>query len=168
MRSANARFKYVEWNKLQGAFVEVPSSNLSAPPDPDLTTWWHAAADLAEDDAPQSLPGVTHLGDLEAARSRANAHSAFGKGMSGIYEVGLRRGLAVMPKVYVENSGQKEMRYFEQKLLDSEFDLAFTWNVKESRFGTWTIIVRRSVLGELPNNLGQGFTLLPTRPLPHP
>ena len=69
-----------------------------------------------------------------------------------------------MPEAYVEDYGQSAMKRFEQMLLNSNFDLAFTWNEKESTVGAWTIIVRRSVLEDLPLSLGAGFTLVSIQP----
>lgn len=51
------------------------------------------------------------------------------------------------------------MRASEQKLLDSDADAAFYWNVKESSEGAWSLVVRRRYLGELPSETAPGVEL---------
>jgi hypothetical protein len=164
MNFAGTTFTYVEFQEPTNTFVGVPAAGVPLPTDPESVTWWHAASDLTEKQFTQSVPGVTHLGDFDSARFRAEVQAGWGVSSAGIHEVRLLSELSVMPEAYIENHGQAAMKLFEQKLLNSNFDLAFTWNVKESDFGVWTIIVRRSVLGELPHKPGAKFGLVSSRP----
>ena len=73
----------------------------------------------------------------------ADVHSAV------LYQLSLPSNLSILPDVYIENHGQNEMKAFERQLLESNCDAAFTWNTKESS-GSWTLIVRRDRIGEIP------------------
>lgn len=145
---------FVEWDNDRG-FVPAEISPPVAPPTLEGKTWWHATSALGKA-SPQAVKGVTHLGSRGAAQDRADVQELIANEHSAVlYGISLPHGLSVLPEVYIENCGQKEMQAFEKRLLASDCDVAFTWNKKESA-GSWTIIVRRDRLGEIPSALGDG------------
>lgn len=146
---------FVEWDNVGGGFGPSKFSPPVAPPPVNGQTWWHASSDLGEA-SPQTVKGVTHLGSREAAQHRADVQELNADVHSSVlYGISLPNDLSVLPEAYIENSGQKQMQAFEERLLASDCDVAFTWNTKESE-GSWTIIVRRDRLGEIPAALGDG------------
>lgn len=148
---------FIEWR--DGDFRPSPEPPPVAPPRLDAVTWWHGASDLGGA-LPQGVKGVTHLGDRSAAQHRADAQALMqGMKATDLFEIEFPRGLSILPEAYLENHGQIAMKHFEQKLLDSQCDVAFTWNTKEAD-GAWSVIVRRSVLGEIPSSFGHGFRLV--------
>lgn len=112
----------------------------------------------------QSIQGVTHLGDLESATYRADVQAAANIEVTELYEVRLPCDLKVFPTAYFENHGQDAMKTFENMLLASGDDIAYTWNKKESKKGSWSVILRRESLGDLPSNLAPGVSLVSRKP----
>lgn len=151
---------FVEWH--DGTFVPSASPPVTDPPTPDAVAWWHASTDLCGKHR-QSHQGVTHLGDEDAAQHRADVQALRGMKPTGLHEIQLSTGLSVLPMAYLENHGQDAMKSFEDLLIGSPHDLAFTWNKKEvGESGGWTLIARQSVIGEIPNNPLAGISSLKT------
>lgn len=148
---------FVEWD----GNTFRPSKNIPRFSIPTVggQTWWHATTDLGRAN-PQTMDGVTHLGSHEAAQDRADVQELHADVHSAtLCQVSLPQDLSILPDVYIENHGQKAMMAFEGKLLASNCDAAFTWNTKESS-GSWTLIVRRERLGELPVKLAHDVQLI--------
>jgi hypothetical protein len=148
--------KFVQFDETD--FVRAPLySEETGLPKVEATTWWHASTELSGK-APQSVDGVTHLGNRASAEKRASDQAHFNFSSRGIYEIKIPP-LSIFPVVYIENWGPPGMRGFESLLLASNHDVAFTWNQKEAS-GAWAIIIRRSVIGEIPSRLNRGFRII--------
>lgn len=149
----------VEWNRDAGRFVPYTGVGPGTPPAVDARTWWHSTREGAG--TLNALP-VSHFGDYESAQLRADVSGLRSTAPATMFEVSLPSTLAIWPDIYIENAGNKEMNAFEQLLLESSFDAAFYWNSKEAH-GAWSLVVRRSAVGELPS-VAAGVCLVRTEP----
>lgn len=161
-------------NEVLDSPFKVHSGELRCqPPDPSISTWFTS---IKVSTIQANRKRVTHLGDLGTAAFRADVEASFESAEEfALYGVQLERGLKVHDRALIEPSecGNPIMEEFEKELLSSDADLAFYWNQKEAEGaqnktihsveaqdrdsyaggGSWSIVIKRNVLGKLPEDL---------------
>lgn len=138
-------YSFIEWDNIVGGFKQV-NTQLTSPQHPSSVTWWSSTSN---NPSRASVVEVTHLGDRASAEYRARANLRWNAPPLGLFELSFPASLSVLNEIYIENDGEPAMEAFAKKLLGSDADAAFYWNEKESETGTWSLVVRRSYLGEL-------------------
>lgn len=138
--------EFITWS--EGSFV---TTGPPAPTVPRLSahSWWHTNS--ASPRAAVTL--VTHLGTRQAAEFRGRTNAGWNAHPTHLFEVDIPDTFKLHDRILVEppSLGPDPMDAFEAELLASTSDAALYWNQKEEDSGSWSVVVRRLALGELPN-----------------